>query len=97
MLIDAEQRRAAALTAVVTGVLTATYMYYDRVSSYGPSGGSWPGLAYGVAGTTAMVVAGLLGARKKVRSWRIGSARLWMQLHIWLGVLAVPLILFHAG
>ncbi len=44
-----------------------------------------------------MLLAGLLAARKKVRTWRLGPARAWMQLHIWLGILAVPLILFHAG
>ena len=44
-----------------------------------------------------MVLAVLLAARKKVLTWRLGSARVWMQMHIWLGLLAVPLILFHAG
>ncbi|MBC7820900.1 MAG: hypothetical protein IAG10_28790 [Planctomycetaceae bacterium] len=31
------------------------------------------------------------------RSWRWGSARLWMKAHIWLGLLTVPLILLHSG
>lgn len=97
VLINADHRGAAVLTAAVTAGLTGAYVAYVRASPYGPSGGSWPGLAFGIAGTAAMLVAGLLAARRKVRTWRIGSALVWMQLHIWLGVLAVPLILFHGG
>ena len=44
-----------------------------------------------------MVFAGLLAGRKKVPRLPIGTARLWLKAHIWLGLLSVPLILFHAG
>ncbi|MBI3893612.1 MAG: hypothetical protein HY303_19000 [Candidatus Wallbacteria bacterium] len=40
---------------------------------------------------------GLLGVRKKVPTWRLGNAAFWLRAHIWLGVLSVPMILFHAG
>ena len=85
------------LTIATTIAGALSYRTYVAASPYGPSGGSRPGLIFGIAGTSAMVLAGLLAARKKVRTWRLGSARAWMQMHIWLGVLAVPLILFHAG
>jgi Fe-S-cluster-containing dehydrogenase component len=39
----------------------------------------------------------LLSARKRVRTWRIGSAQAWMRVHIWLGLIAVPCIWFHSG
>jgi hypothetical protein len=82
---------------LLTLVLTATYVVYTRGRPYGASGGSWPGLAYGLAGTACMIAAALLAARKKVRTWRLGAAQTWMRAHIWLALLAVPLILFHAG
>ena len=44
-----------------------------------------------------MVFAGLLGARKKVPVWRLGRAQTWMRGHLWLGLLSLPLICFHAG
>src|SRR6185436_15902224 len=95
--LNADHRAAAIATVAVTIASAGAYRAYVAASPYGASGGSWPGLAYGIAGTTAMVVAGLLAARKKVRTWRLGTARAWMQMHIWLGILAVPLILLHAG
>jgi len=85
------------LTLAVTIAGAVSYRLYVAASPYGASGGSWPGLIYGIAGTLAMVLAGLLAARKKVRTWRLGPARAWMQMHIWLGILAVPLLCFHAG
>jgi hypothetical protein len=55
------------------------------------------GLVYGIAGFGMMLFAGLLGARKKVRVWRLGRAQTWMRGHLWLGLLSLPLILLHAG
>jgi hypothetical protein len=95
--INQDHRGWLIATVLVTIACAIHYHLYVAASPYGPSGGSWVGLGYGIAGTTAMALAGLLAGRKKVRTWRLGSARAWMQMHIWLGVLAVPLILFHAG
>ena len=44
-----------------------------------------------------MVVAGGLALRKKMRLRRMGSAQLWMRMHIWLSLVAIPLIWFHSG
>jgi hypothetical protein len=62
-----------------------------------PSGSSALGLSYGIAGYGLMIFAGLLGLRKKFRTWRIGRAQTWMRGHLWLGLLSYPLIVFHAG
>jgi len=97
VLINSDHQAWITGTIAVTAVAGASYVYYASSSPYGPSGGSWPGIAYGVVGTSFMVIAGLLAARKKVRTWRLGPAQLWMKMHIWLGLLAVPFILFHAG
>jgi hypothetical protein len=95
--INRDHRGWMIATILITVACAFHYHFYVAASPYGPSGGSWIGIGYGIAGTTAMVLAGLLAARKKVRTWRLGSARAWMQLHIWLALLAVPLILFVAG
>ena len=56
-----------------------------------------PGLAFGVLAAALMVFAGLLAARKKAPRWQVGSAAWWLKGHIWLGLLSVAFILFHAG
>src|SRR5438874_4938938 len=44
-----------------------------------------------------MIFAALLGARKRVPGWSLGRAQTWMRGHLWLGQLALPMILFHGG
>jgi hypothetical protein len=44
-----------------------------------------------------MIFAALLGARKRVPTWRLGRAQAWMRGHLWLGLLSLPMILFHGG
>lgn len=97
MLLNSDHFPWIAGTVVATTVAAIAYGSYVSSSPYGPSGGSWPGLLFGVTGTSLMVATGLLSLRKKLLIWRLGSARLWMQMHIWFGVLTVPLILFHSG
>jgi hypothetical protein len=55
------------------------------------------GIVYGTIAYLIFIFATLLGARKKVRTWRIGRAEAWMRAHIWLSILTVPLVLFHCG
>jgi len=76
---------------------SACYVIYARAEENGPTGGSWQGLSFGIVGSLLMVLAGLLAARKEVPRWRVGSAQAWLRAHIWLGLLSVPFILFHAG
>lgn len=55
------------------------------------------GLAFGIVGSAFMLFAGLLAGRKKLPVWRLGRAQTWMRGHLWLGLLSLPLILFHGG
>ena len=48
-------------------------------------------------GFAFMIFAALLGARKRVPVYRFGRAQTWMRGHLWLGLLSLPLILFHSG
>jgi hypothetical protein len=97
VIIDSSHRRWCFATLLTLLVSTGSYVVYARSTPGGPRGGSVPGILYGVAGSTLMLYAGLISARKKVPTWRIGSAQTWLRGHIWLGLLSVPLILFHAG
>jgi hypothetical protein len=82
------------LVLVLGGLL---YVFYSLRSVGGGSGGSVPGLIYGSVGFAMMIFAGLLGARKRVRIWRLGRATWWMRGHLWIGFLSFPFILFHGG
>jgi hypothetical protein len=70
----------------------------DHVPPSGaPMGGTAVGLMFGSAGFAFMIFAALLGARKKFPVWRVGRAQTWMRGHLWLGLLSLPLIVFHSG
>lgn len=97
MLIDKSHRIWIFFTVCAVALSTVLYVIYANTAPRGPQGGSWQGLLFGVVGSGLMVFAGLLAGRKKVPRWRIGTAQLWLKAHIWLGLLSVPLILFHAG
>lgn len=97
MLLDRTHRTWLIVSLVVLAVATGAYVVHTMEAPNGPHGGSVPGLMFGIAGTALMVFAGLLAARKQVPSWRLGSAQFWVRGHIWLGMLSVPLVLFHAG
>ncbi len=62
-----------------------------------PSGSSVPGFICGAAGGLIIIFECLLWLRKKVRVWRVGRAQAWMRAHIWLGLLCVPLLVYHTG
>jgi hypothetical protein len=97
MRMDRTQRKWAVASLVILVIGTAGYVIYAVHSAEGPRGGSVIGLAFGVVGFAFMIFAALLGARKRVPTWRLGRAQAWMRGHLWLGFLALPLILFHGG
>lgn len=97
MRIDHTHRKWLIASLVILAVATVAYFLYAWPSPAGPRGGSALGLTFGIAGFAFMIFAGLLGARKKVPVWRIGRAQAWMRGHLWLGLLSLPVILFHGG
>jgi hypothetical protein len=100
MKIDKSHRSWFGVSIAILAACGAWYAYYvtrGEAALNGPSGGSWTGLAFGVIGSLFMLFAGLLGARKRVRTWRIGRAEFWMRGHLWLGALSLPIIWFHGG
>ena len=97
MRIDSTHKKWLIASLIIFVVATAVYVPYAAESPYGPSGASGIGLTFGIVGFAFMVFAGLLGARKRFPVWRVGRAQAWMRGHLWLGVLSLPLILFHGG
>src|ERR1700689_1079397 len=97
MRIDRTHKNWLIASALILVVSTAAYIPYAARSPFGPSGASALGLTFGIVGFSFMIFAGLLGARKKVPVWRLGRAQTWMRGHLWLGLLSLPLILFHGG
>lgn len=97
MRMDRTQRAWAFLSAAILAVSAAVYVFYVSQAPIGPTGGSFFGLVFGIVGFAFMIFAALLGARKRVPTWRLGRAQAWMRGHLWLGLLSLPMILFHGG
>jgi hypothetical protein len=95
--IDKTQRGWAIASLIMVAAFTAVYAAYAMHAPEGPRGGSALGLTFGAIGFGFMIFAALLGARKRVATWRIGRAQAWMRGHLWLGLLSLPVILFHGG
>jgi hypothetical protein len=85
------------VVAISAVALLAVIAYVFEWSEEGrlPGGSSRTGFLYGVVGGLIILFELALWPRRRVRSWRIGSAQLWLRAHVWLGLLSVPLVLMH--
>lgn len=97
MRMDRTQRGWALASLAFLAISAGVYVLYAFESPQGPRGGSTIGISFGIIGFGFMIFAALLGARKRVPTWRVGRAQAWMRGHLWLGILALPIILFHGG
>jgi hypothetical protein len=95
--IDASHRNWALLCGLILVGATVAYVLHDWATPGYPSGKSWLGLTFGVLGTLMMLLAGLLGVRRRVLLLRVGSLSWWMKGHLWLGLLSLPVILLHGA
>jgi hypothetical protein len=84
---------------VVAATVGATVWYVAEflLARPWPGGASRPGLTFGILGGLIILFEAFLWVRKKIRAWRIGRAQVWLRAHIWLGLLCVPLLLYHSG
>jgi len=96
MRIDETHKPWAIATAAATVVAAIAYAIY-AMHSPAPGGGTPFGLAFGAIALGLMLFAALLSLRKRFRIWRMGRAKIWMRAHLWLGFLALPMVLFHAA
>lgn len=97
MLIDQGQRGWPWASLAIFALGLALYFAEGILDPRGARGGSAIGLLLGTVGFGFMLYAAALGARKRVPTWRLGRAKAWMRGHLWLGLLALPMILFHGG
>lgn len=79
------------------GLLRLPSSLVQTPSGHRSIGGTPLGLIFGAIAFGIFIFAGLLGLRKKVVLWRLGTLQRWMRAHIWLTLLTIPLVLFHSG
>lgn len=72
-------------------------MFMQKASAHRTVGGTPLGLIFGTIALSIFVFAALLGVRKKLVLWRVGTMQRWMRAHIWLTLLTIPLVLLHSG
>ena len=97
MRIDHTHKKWLAASLLLFGASMLLYGIFRVPPSGAPMGGTAVGLTFGSTGLAFMIFAALLGARNKVPVWRVGRAQTWMRGHLWLGLLSLPLIVFHSG
>jgi hypothetical protein len=96
MRIDHTHKPWLYFTIAAIVVSAVVFVPYAR-STTQPGGGTPVGLTFGVLALGLMVFAALLSVRKRFPVIRIGKSRLWLKAHLWLGFLALPMVLFHAA
>jgi hypothetical protein len=101
MLVNRQNFRAhfgwCLLLVAGTIAAIAWYAIFSRGAAEWPGGSSLPGLVCGTLAGAIILFEFLLWPRKTlVRVWRIGRTQTWMRAHVWLGLLAVPLVGVHA-
>src|SRR5256714_773638 len=69
----------------------------QKPSEYRNAGGTPLGLIFGTIALSIFIFAALLGVRKKIVLWRIGTVQRWLRAHIWLTLLTIPLVFLHSG
>jgi hypothetical protein len=101
VLIDRDNwplHRPWIVVVVLAAVAASIWYFLVSAGTEGwPGGSSVPGFTFGVLGGLICLFEMLLWWRKKVRTWRIGRAQVWLRAHIWLGLLSVPLLVYHSG
>src|SRR2546423_2818251 len=69
----------------------------QKPSEHHRVGGTPLGLIFGTLALSIFVFAALLGVRKRIVLWRIGTLQRWLRAHIWMTLLTIPLVFLHSG
>lgn len=72
-------------------------VYFYNAGREFPHGGSTLGLTYGTIGYALILLLAFFGIRKRWYRSRFGTLEQWLQSHIYLGILALVILLFHTG
>lgn len=97
MIVPSKKARLWQIVAGAILVLCAgAYAgHLQRVDT--PSGGTLLGLALGVLAVVLILVLTYFGRRKRSYHSTFGTLEGWLQAHLYLGLLTVPVVLLHAG
>lgn len=83
-------------TAVLATAAAGFYVAESLAAGRLQGGSSRTGFVCGLAAGAIVIFELLLWPRRRVRSWRLGSAQAWLRAHVWLGLLSLPLAVMHA-
>jgi hypothetical protein len=97
VLVDSKHKPWAAAALAVLAVGGGFYAVVFGAGSEGPIAATLPGLALGLLSFGFMAAAGLLGLRRRLPTWRVGRAAVWMKVHLWIGFAALPFAFLHSG
>jgi len=97
LLIDRKHREWITGCGIAAAGLTVVYAVYAFVTPNGPKGGTPAGIVFGALALFVMAFECLLGVRKKYPASPLGRVQSWLRAHIWLGLLALLLVLYHSG
>lgn len=84
-------------SVVMATAATLWFLWTWRQTGTWPTGSSPVGFVCGILGGAIIIFECLLWLRKKYRARRWGRMFFWMQAHVWLGLLCLPLLLLHSG
>jgi hypothetical protein len=87
----------ATLGVTLAGVLLAAAGAAVGLWVWPPQPSSGLGVLLGLVGGAIVFFEMLILPRKWFRGKRFGRTRLWMQAHVWMGLICLPVILVHAG
>ncbi len=87
----------ATLGVTLAGVLFAAAGAAAGLWAWPPQPSSGLGVTLGFVGGAIVAFEMLILPRKWFRGRRLGRTRLWMQAHVWMGLVCLPVILVHAG
>jgi hypothetical protein len=98
LLLDSTHKNWFLFTLALALAVVGLYGWLWFSSAVPLTGGSVIGIWYGLIGSALMIYAGLLSALRHVPSWWwLGSRKVWLRGHIWLGLLSGVFILCHSG
>ncbi len=97
LLLNEKHKPWATGAILFTFFSSVGYGIYAGSALNGPTGGTLPGLIYGGLAYLMMFYCALLGVRRRLPAWSLGRMSGWLRGHIWIGLLTLPMVLFHGG
>ena len=94
-----QSRRRWWLLGFCCASLVVIWLGQYRVFYFWPplTGGDAWGLGFGIAGSVLILISAFYSVRKAHLDWWIGALPTWLDLHVYLGTLALVLIVAHSG